>query len=638
MTLASLRQLARFSVVGLMATGIHVAVAWMAHRAAGLPPTGANGAGFLCAFLASYFGHHHWSFRRRGNHDVHMRRFLAVSLLAFLISHAITLAVTDWLGLDYGVALLAIVAVVPASTYLASRFWAFAPVGAGAPDRQTASTSVWQRHAGLAIAALTGILAWNLLHGRPFNGDTSWYLVATRMWMNGAALYSDVMEINPPMAFLITRAALVLGDWSGLTDGTALLAVLFIAIGVTLVLVDRLARSIPASDGMRSLLVAASAGALLVTSLLDFGQREHIMLILALPWIIACAMRLAGWSVPAPALVLLALYAMPGLFLKPHFLVLPAAFTLMRMAALRSLRPAFSADNLVFGVAGVLYVAAIVTLFPDYLGLVVPIGRLVYGGYGGGLADFLPWLLEDYVALLIALLIAPFVPRSPQGRFGATLLAAVVALTAIYLVQSKGWHYQLLPALGMALIASAWTGGLFLRARHIAPLTIAMLIVYPCLAIPLMRGPHQNPVAYTMAEAIGGDTAGKGVMVYASNVWAAFPMVNITGMRWTSRYPSQWLVPGAITGLANTPESDTDRRAALEDMAAYARQTATQDFVNNRPDIVIVDMREEKTGFGEIAFDWLDFLKADPAFANAWRGYRLDAEIPGYAIWRRSED
>ena len=94
--------------------------------------------------------------------------------------------------------------------------------------------------------------------------------------MDGASLYSDVMEINPPMAFLITRAVLVFGDWSGLQDGTALLAALFMAIAVTVFLVDRLARHIPSGNVPRTLLVAASAGALLITSLLDFGQREHM--------------------------------------------------------------------------------------------------------------------------------------------------------------------------------------------------------------------------------------------------------------------------------------------------------------------------------------------------------------------------
>lgn len=636
MTIASIRQLARFSMVGLLATGIHVAVAWLAYRGLAFAPAAANAAGFVSAFLASYFGHHHWSFRRQGNHDIHLRRFLVVSLVAFLTSHAITLAVTGWLGFDYGLALLAIVAVVPASTYLASRFWAFAPVAAHVPDRPAIGTRAWQGHAGLAVAALAGAAAWTMLHGRPFNGDTSWYLVATRMWMDGASLYSDVMEINPPMAFLITRAVLVFGDWSGLQDGTALLAALFMAIAVTVFLVDRLARQIPAGNVPRTLLVAASAGALLITSLLDFGQREHIFLILALPWIVASAMRLAGWTLPAAAMAALALYAVPGLLLKPHFLILPATFTLMQIVATRSLRPAFAADNLVFGGAAVLYLASILAFFPDYLALVVPIGRLVYGGYGGGLADFLPWLMEDYVALLVAALLLAYLPRNAEGRFGAGLLAATLAFTAIYLIQFKGWHYQLLPALGMALIASAWTGALLLRAQRIVPLAIAMLIVYPCLLLPLMRGPHQNPVAHAMADAIGSDTEGKGVMVFASNVWAAFPMVNMTGMRWTSRYPSQWLVPGAIAGLASTPETDVDRRKALEDMAAHARKTAAEDFVKNRPDIVIVDMREEKTGFGDIPFDWLAFLKADPDFAEAWRDYRLDTEIPDYAIWRRA--
>ena len=89
MTIASIRQLARFSMVGLLATGIHVAVAWLAYRGLAFAPAAANAAGFVSAFMASYFGHHHWSFRRQGNHDIHLRRFLVVSLVAFLDHHVL---------------------------------------------------------------------------------------------------------------------------------------------------------------------------------------------------------------------------------------------------------------------------------------------------------------------------------------------------------------------------------------------------------------------------------------------------------------------------------------------------------------------------------------------------------------------
>ncbi|MCA9170349.1 MAG: hypothetical protein KDB23_21875, partial [Planctomycetales bacterium] len=36
------------------------------------------------------------------------------------------------------------------------------------------------------------------------NHDSSWYLIATRMWLDGAQLYQDVMETNPPLAFYLT--------------------------------------------------------------------------------------------------------------------------------------------------------------------------------------------------------------------------------------------------------------------------------------------------------------------------------------------------------------------------------------------------------------------------------------------------
>jgi len=35
------------------------------------------------------------------------------------------------------------------------------------------------------------------------HSDVSWYLVATERFVNGARLYQDVIEVNPPLAFYL---------------------------------------------------------------------------------------------------------------------------------------------------------------------------------------------------------------------------------------------------------------------------------------------------------------------------------------------------------------------------------------------------------------------------------------------------
>ncbi|MCC0031203.1 MAG: hypothetical protein H6891_13850 [Brucellaceae bacterium] len=64
----------------------------------------------------------------------------------------------------------------------------------------------------------------------------------------------------------------------------------------------------------------------------------------------------------------------------------------------------------------------------------------------------------------------------------------------------------------------------------------------------------------------------------------------------------------------------------------------TEDFLKGRPEFVIVDTREEKSYFAGHDFDWIGFMKGDPAFAEAWRNYRLAATVPQFEIWQRRDD
>jgi len=125
MSRAVLAQVVRFGLVGLAGTCLHLAVAWALHRGAGLAPYGANVGGFAVAFGASYLGHFYWSFGLRANHPRHAARFVCVALLGYALSNLSIWIVVDVLERSFEMALAAILAIVPGTTFLISRLWAF---------------------------------------------------------------------------------------------------------------------------------------------------------------------------------------------------------------------------------------------------------------------------------------------------------------------------------------------------------------------------------------------------------------------------------------------------------------------------------------------------------------------------------
>lgn len=131
-------RVARFGVVGVVATLVHVAVAFAALAVVG--PVGAAVIGFLAANGVSYAGHRLWTFRETQRSVVDGAwRHLVVSAFGMGINVA-TVACLDYLGAPAQAAVLAGALVAPPLTYLGARHWAFAvsrPVAVPGSDRRT---------------------------------------------------------------------------------------------------------------------------------------------------------------------------------------------------------------------------------------------------------------------------------------------------------------------------------------------------------------------------------------------------------------------------------------------------------------------------------------------------------------------
>jgi len=121
-----IRQIVKFLGVGVAATLTHVTVALIAEGVVELPALFANFLGFSVAVFVSYFGHTIFTFQVKKNHSVYLPKFIVVALLGLCVSSLITYVVTSRLGIRFEWAMLLVTFCVPAVTFTASKFWAFA--------------------------------------------------------------------------------------------------------------------------------------------------------------------------------------------------------------------------------------------------------------------------------------------------------------------------------------------------------------------------------------------------------------------------------------------------------------------------------------------------------------------------------
>jgi putative flippase GtrA len=121
-----LHQISWFVLVGTMAAGVHWVVAVIGVQFMQLNPLWANVMGWLVAFVVSFSGHYHLTFRQqRAGAKQAISRFFLISACGFAVNelcYAYLLATTD---IRYDWLLAGILIGIAGATFVASRIWGF---------------------------------------------------------------------------------------------------------------------------------------------------------------------------------------------------------------------------------------------------------------------------------------------------------------------------------------------------------------------------------------------------------------------------------------------------------------------------------------------------------------------------------
>lgn len=117
----------RFTIVGLLATVVHIGIATGLIAFLHIYPVAANAVAFLSAFIVSFIGHFHWSFNHGGYKKRAFVRFFLVAVSAFALNNVVLIWLLKARLLSDIVSTVTAVFVIPLFTFILSRFWAFRP-------------------------------------------------------------------------------------------------------------------------------------------------------------------------------------------------------------------------------------------------------------------------------------------------------------------------------------------------------------------------------------------------------------------------------------------------------------------------------------------------------------------------------
>ncbi|MBA5606960.1 hypothetical protein H3H36_16505 [Duganella sp. FT3S] len=472
----------------------------------------------------------------------------------------------------------------------------------------------------VAWAGLCFALGAAAIFQYPLNHDVAWLLAMAGRARGGARLYVDLIELNPPLIIWLSMPVTALADWLRVAPGTVY-RVLVLALALACVgWAAALARD-HRGGAAGALLLPPLAYVAVALAGYDFGQREHLALLLSLPYLAQACVRLHGAPVRRRGRLAAAALAAIGFAIKPYFLLVPALVE--GVLVLRSRR---GPDGGVWLMGAIMcaYLAAILWLTPDYLPLARTLAHVYGAGYLGiGRFDFLhtPNFLIGAICATLAWIAGP----APRGA-ALPLSAAAAGFAGAALLQNKGWNYHWYPVAALAWLLFALAAAEVLArpgrlpARAVAPLVGGVMAVLAALS--LLAAPHkaalENPAPALFSPVIR-ELGGGPVLVWSNAVRAAYPLVTEPDIGTASRLPTMSLLSAAIVA----------RQARVE---AYLRDIVVADLLRAPPNVLVV----ESQPWGPApSFDFIAYLAADARAAPALRGYRLARQVAGYRFYQR---
>jgi hypothetical protein len=497
---------------------------------------------------------------------------------------------------------------------------------------RSARLVIWLVLAGFAAAGAHYALTKSMHH------DVAYYVNAVERWLDGARLYRDLIDVNVPTIYWLMTPPVWTARQLGLAPTTVFNWFVIVLAGVSVAAIWYMARRALRTPG---LLPEILAGVMVFWIFIlvghNFGQREHLATLLLAPYVV-CRAGLDPFRSGTWLRLAIGLAAGIGMALKPFFIFifLGAEMALLLRRGWRGWPPA--AETVGALSASSACAAATIIFVPAYLHDVVPLARSTYHGYEWPLADVLWHSLtpRTFGSFLLALAAVPLAWRleNRTAELVALLAGAAFGGYASFLVQSKGWIYQLTPALAFSsaaiAVAVAGRSQRYLSQRRspaaLAIIGVAVGTVAAGIIADLSRSYKADRVldqAYSpLIETIRHYAQGGPALFISLDVDYTFPGVNYAGAaypyRWHHLLPMSGLyrdfMPGPDGRLFRAPsEMGPIERAFFDSFVADARA--------NPPRLVMIDRRRAIRPGLSPDLDLFAYFCQSPDFAELMRGY-----------------
>jgi hypothetical protein len=482
--------------------------------------------------------------------------------------------------------------------------------------------------------------------------DIGFLLYAAGQVLDGARLYVDVVEINPPLIVGLNIPPVAIARELGVSP------ILVYRILFALVL---LACLVPTSVLLRRLLphaVRVRRGLLLTLGFVlfplsgqDFGQREQLLLAVTLPYILLAAVRASGIGAGRLFAIGVGTLAGVGLALKPHYLMLVVAAELYLLA--RTRRPATLLRPETVALLSFLaaYGAFLLLVVPEYISLVSFLGstysRFLYEPYWRLLVAG-PGALLPLFALLSCLALRRQAGHPELWRVLAIATSAFLLGAA---AQQKGLSYHFYPAFALGILMLALITLDARRGRQsfavrlyrvVAPAllatTVVLMVVTDVRQILTSDFGRRTDVGFAqLTRFVREHASGESIFVFSYHIGSTFPLVNYAGTVSASRFPHLWMLAAAyLDELHGDAPLRYHSPAEMGPVERYLQEAVYDDLLAHHPKLLLVlrNARDDKVN-GLRRLDYIAYFGRDARFRRILDGYQSLGIVGEFAAYER---
>jgi len=304
------------------------------------------------------------------------------------------------------------------------------------------------------------VFAWMLQTRVSINYDVGWLLDVTGRMMNGGVYVRDFFEVDPPGILYLYSPAVFMSRFLHLPIALSFQFYVFFLASLSLLINYALLQKIAAGDRfLLNALLLVTTCVFLLFPVYEFGQKEHLLIILVTPYLFLVALRsqcgddrVTKFAISSSLCVLIGTMAGLGFCIKPYYFTTPFLVEGYYLYCKKNKYAWMRVEtSLIFFVLAV-YSVALLTFHQNYLRIELPLlWRYFYPSVSGSLA----FLLKNSIAFYgyFPLLFFTLHYRDIRHRALAWVLAlSLCGFLITYLMQHTNWYYHLLPVLSFATI------------------------------------------------------------------------------------------------------------------------------------------------------------------------------------------